>query len=227
MKHFSHLILLLLIAVIWSVGCLVYAETPHQWLDKGTALYDLKKYDEALVAFDMGLKTDPNDTSLWFWKGLSLGNLDKYDEALEAYDQGLKTDPKDTSLWWGRGNALQNLGRYEDATTAFDQGLKINPKDASLWNGKGTALFASGKYEKALVAYDTTLRIDPKREGVIKLRDMALNELNKIDNSADIESSGQTINKSPIDLKQTSDNKKEKPVLSPENLSLTDIFKIR
>ena len=35
-------------------------KTKEQWLNEGNALYDLKRYDEALAASEQAIRLDPN-----------------------------------------------------------------------------------------------------------------------------------------------------------------------
>ena len=61
--------------------------------NKGLALYNLGKYEEAIEWYDKVLKIDPNDVNALNNKGLALNNLGKYQEAIEWYDKALEIDP--------------------------------------------------------------------------------------------------------------------------------------
>jgi tetratricopeptide (TPR) repeat protein len=37
-----------------------FQKTTQQWLDEGDSLYDLKRYEEALAAYEQAIRLDPN-----------------------------------------------------------------------------------------------------------------------------------------------------------------------
>ena len=53
--------------------------------NKGLALNNLGKYEEAIEWYDKALKIDPNDVNALNNKGKALYNLGKYQEAIEWY----------------------------------------------------------------------------------------------------------------------------------------------
>jgi tetratricopeptide (TPR) repeat protein len=62
-------------------------KTKEQWLNEGNALHNLKRYDEALVAYEQAIRLDPNDALAYIGKGLALDNLGQSREAKQAYDK--------------------------------------------------------------------------------------------------------------------------------------------
>ena len=55
--------------------------------NKGLALGNLGKYQEAIEWYDKALKIDPNYVDALNNKGIALNNLGKYQEAIEWYDK--------------------------------------------------------------------------------------------------------------------------------------------
>ncbi|MCK5662374.1 MAG: TIR domain-containing protein, partial [Thiotrichaceae bacterium] len=55
------------------------------WFNKGFGLFSLKRYKEAVAAYDKVIAIDPNDVAAINNKGLALQNLKRYDEAIAAY----------------------------------------------------------------------------------------------------------------------------------------------
>jgi tetratricopeptide (TPR) repeat protein len=70
--------------------------TAKDWFDKGNALLNESKYDEAIEAYDMTLGIDPQYAEAWYNKGNALSQLgfDKHDESVQAYSKAIELDPK-------------------------------------------------------------------------------------------------------------------------------------
>jgi tetratricopeptide (TPR) repeat protein len=89
------------------------------WVQKGAALSELDRQQEALDADEHALALDPNDPMAWSNKGVQLHHLGRFEEALEAYDRALVLDPQGVaSLWYKKSVALRALGRATEAEAA-------------------------------------------------------------------------------------------------------------
>jgi serine/threonine protein kinase len=135
--------------------------TKGEWLASGNALFNLKRYEEALFAYEQALSLDPNFAVACYNKGNVLYNLKRYEEALEAFKQALRVNPDHVYAYNGKGNALRNLKRHEEALEAYEQALRLDPNFAGIYNGKGNALRDLKRHEEALEAYKQALRLDP------------------------------------------------------------------
>src|SRR5258708_2952909 len=60
-------------------------KTKEQWLTEGNSLYKLKRYEEALTAYEQAIHLDPNYAWAYHDKGRSLEQLGKQREAQQAY----------------------------------------------------------------------------------------------------------------------------------------------
>ena len=74
------LAILVVAAVLWFPRGLSYNDS-RTLNQKGNTLFDQKKYDEAIQAYDEAIRLDPNDAQPWQNKGIALARLNKYDEA--------------------------------------------------------------------------------------------------------------------------------------------------
>jgi tetratricopeptide (TPR) repeat protein len=61
--------------------------------NKGLALDNLGKYEQAIECYDKALEIEPNYILAWYNKGNALGNLGKPEEAIECYDKALQIEP--------------------------------------------------------------------------------------------------------------------------------------
>jgi tetratricopeptide (TPR) repeat protein len=132
------------------------------WYNKGIALYDQGKYDEAIQAFDEAIEINPQNANAWSTKGAALCQQDKNDEAIQAFDEAIEINPQNADTWNNKGTALASLGKYDEAIQAFDEAIELDPKYAYAWYGKGNALVNLGKYDEAIKAYDKAIEINPR-----------------------------------------------------------------
>lgn len=57
------------------------------WFTKGTNLFHLRKYEEAIVCYDKALEFNPNYAYAWNSKGNALAKLRKSEEAKVCFDK--------------------------------------------------------------------------------------------------------------------------------------------
>ena len=76
----------------------------------GNALYNLGKFEESIIQYDMALKIDPYQAKAYTNKGNIFGFIS--------------------------GNALNNLRKFNKSVNMFDLSLKINQNDAENYKNK-------------------------------------------------------------------------------------------
>ena len=135
--------------------------TKEEWLARGKALYDLKRFEEALAACEQALHMDPDYAYAHSGKGLALYYLERYEEALVACERALNLDPNNAFAYSGKGAAQWGLKRYEEALVACEHALHLDPNNPHTYNYKGNSLYYLQRDEEALVAYEHALRLDP------------------------------------------------------------------
>ena len=124
-------------------------------------LFQLKRYEEALEAFDRALALEPDNHVIHGNRGVVLGTLDCDVEALESLDKALAGDPNNIAALNGRGGVLIRLKRYDEAMASYDRALALDPDNADALGHRGLALAKLDHFEDALAYYDHALRIAP------------------------------------------------------------------
>jgi len=151
----------------------VYIEA---WHSKGIVLGHLKRYEEALEAFEKAIEMDSKHFRAWYNKGVAFFYLKKYKNSLKSFKKAIRVfeheleadeENKEIKLryieaYYDKGVILYSLKRYRKALEAFEKAIEINPGYADAWSGKGAAFHDLKRYGKALEAYEKAIEINPK-----------------------------------------------------------------
>ena len=62
--------------------------------ETGEILAQIKRYDEAVKAFEEAIEINPNLFEVWYKKGIALYFLGKYDNAVMSFDNALILKPE-------------------------------------------------------------------------------------------------------------------------------------
>ena len=122
------------------------------WNNKGNALRNLGRYEEAIRAFDVSIEFDSRSAVTWYNKGVALYDLKRYEEAVECFGKATGLDPSYSKAWYAKGLAVASQAKYKEAIKAFDAAIKINPQCIKAWRTKAVALRALGHDFEADVA---------------------------------------------------------------------------
>mmetsp|Transcript_22823 Transcript_22823/g.19835 ORF Transcript_22823/g.19835 Transcript_22823/m.19835 type:complete len:89 (-) Transcript_22823:380-646(-) len=77
--------------------------------NKGLALANLGRKEEAIEFFTRAIELDPNHIESFIWKGDMLFDLEKFEEALECYDRALEIDDTSVMAWIHKSFAHDRL----------------------------------------------------------------------------------------------------------------------
>jgi serine/threonine protein kinase/predicted Zn-dependent protease len=128
---------------------------------KGWALYNLKKYDEARKAFDEVIDIKFNHSQAWYQKGNCFVQLKKYNNALEAYDKAVTFDPQYFSAWYSKATILKTMNKYEEALQAYEKTISIRSNFWQAWYDRGWILHQLKQYNLAITSFDRALKLQP------------------------------------------------------------------
>jgi tetratricopeptide (TPR) repeat protein len=156
--------------------------------NRGVALADLGRSEEALAAYDRAIEFDERCAAAHANRGDTLCQLKRFDEALEAYERAVEIDPKDVKAQNGCGVALQFLKRYEEALAAYDQAIKLDPRNVLIHLNRGAVLCDYlGRPVEALAEFDRALEIDPQNAMARHNRGVALSAIEVAERTAKLE----------------------------------------
>ena len=155
------------------------------WTNRGLALGNLKRYEEALSSFDQALLLEPNYEVALYGRGFVLLRLERYEEALAAYNLVLKFNPNDADSWLERGIALTNTFQYEEAFESIYRAIKLDENNPDAWFVQGIVLSELKCYAKALNSFNKSLELGKQDFPVLINRAKALPALNNWQDGAE------------------------------------------
>ncbi|MGB8217344.1 MAG: SNF2-related protein [Candidatus Methanoperedens sp.] len=164
------------------------------WHEKGNILDKLGRFEEANKCYDeasdinwklwhlkglydKALKIKPKNVNIWHDKADAFVKMNGFDDAIECYNKIIEISPENKFAWDSKVSLLCKLERYEALNECYDKLLGIHPEDVFAWQYKGETLCKLGKYEDAIKCYDKALKIDPKKTHILKLRKLAISNL--------------------------------------------------
>jgi tetratricopeptide (TPR) repeat protein len=121
---------------------------------KGQALYALKRYPEALVAYQGATEQLPTDlvadlARAWIGVSRCLGWLKRLPEGVEAAQHALAIDPTESEAWYTLGIKYRMLHRRREALDAFDHTLALDPYHPSAGVDRLAVLLRLGRLREA------------------------------------------------------------------------------
>lgn len=125
--------------------------------EEGKVYQSEGKFEEALVAYDLAIKNQPDPgfiTDVYLYKGLVLDKLGKSEEALAALDLGIKYNSSNPGSYFVKAMILSNLGIFKEAVENFDLAIKHNSNFGDAYHYKAHALESMGNKDEAKKFYD-------------------------------------------------------------------------
>lgn len=111
---------------------LSYGDSLYSKIEKGSALYDGKKYDEAVKSFIDAQIESPENPKLKYNVANTHYKMRNYEEAVKNY-QDVAATAQDIQLEeksiYNIGNCMYRQGRLEEAVEYYKKALELDPND--------------------------------------------------------------------------------------------------
>ena len=152
-------------------------ESAGDWYSQAQTLYKSGSYQEAISAFDEGLKTDPQNASAWHHRGMALAGMGQGAEAnqsiqkaMELIDQRLQENPEDQEALWLRAEEMDLFGKSEEALEAYGLVAELNSSHAlEAWIRESDILAAQGRYNESFEAFSRAMALVPANKSESQL----------------------------------------------------------
>jgi protein O-GlcNAc transferase len=131
---------------------------------RGFALGGLKKFDDAVTAFDsaIALKSDYFDAHCG--RGDFLLELRRHEAAVASYDQAISLASDNLQArpaYASRGFALKELKRFHEALVSYDRAIALDDTDPEVRINQAGVLQEMGRYEAAAASYNRAIELKP------------------------------------------------------------------
>ena len=144
-------------------------ESAGDWYSQAQTLYKSGSYQEAISAFDEGLKTDPQNASAWHHRGIALAGMghgaeanQSIQKAMELIDQRLQENPEDQEALWLRAEEMDLFGKSEEALEAYVRVAELNSSHAlEAWIRESDILAAQGRYNQSVESFARAMTLVP------------------------------------------------------------------
>ena len=137
--------------------------TASEWLERGNQLWRLRRYEEAVKAFDEVIKQKPSFAYLaYYGKGLVLGWRGNTQEGLAALEQAVKLKPDFVDAWTIQSAGYRELKKLDKALVAINKAIELQPQNPNLYNQKGVVLKDLKQYAQSEAAITRAIKLSPR-----------------------------------------------------------------
>ncbi|MEO8515989.1 MAG: tetratricopeptide repeat protein [Flavobacterium sp.] len=130
------------------------------WHQLGRLNYGLKKYEEALSAFDYATLIDDEFLGAYMEKAKALERLKRYEEAIENYNETIRLDDPTSYALLRIGKCNEKLGNEVEALKYYNQTVYEDPLLDKGWIAITDFYFRQKNYQKALYFANKAIAID-------------------------------------------------------------------
>ena len=140
----------------------------YDWIT-GSQLFNLGRYDEALVSYEKAHRARPDSVEAAYGLAQVYTALGRYPQAVQLLSPFLaKTPAPSYEVYVLAGEALRKSGDFAKAVEVLDQAVAHYGVNASLLNAIGESYLGLGKRAEALASFEKSLQLSPEQPAVLK-----------------------------------------------------------
>jgi tetratricopeptide (TPR) repeat protein len=130
------------------------------WHQLGRINYGLKRYDQALIAFDYATLIDDEFLGAFMEKAKALERLKRYEEAIQNYQETLRLDDPTSYALLRIGKCYEKLGKDKLAIKFYNKTVHEDPLLDKGWVSITDFYFRQKNFAKALYYVNKAIAID-------------------------------------------------------------------
>ena len=130
------------------------------FFEKGLALTESGKYQDAIKAYSKGIELDSQNAMIYYNRGNVYGrNLANFYLAIEDFNRAIDLNPEFVSAYDNRANANYLLGNDQEAIRDCNQAIELEPKDPLAYFTRGHAYYGLGDRRRTINDFKTAARL--------------------------------------------------------------------
>ncbi len=155
--------------------------SPQTWFNIGLVHTSTNQYQQALDAYSMAVKQNPDYEQAWNNAGEVHIKLEQYDLAITALQRAIAINPEYSTPWFNLGVIHTNKGDIDTAINALQKAIDIRPNFFSAQRKLAEHFVAQSDYESAEILYREILETQSHRKRMWHDFGLTLRELNNTD----------------------------------------------
>lgn len=147
------------------------SESSKEMLLQGNALFEQKKFAEAMVLYQAFIDKYPSLYKVRLNVANCLMELQEYDKAIAEYQKvldglngeapGKKDDKLTAQVYAGIGDAYMRQNKFKEAEQYFKKSIEIDPAEHALAYNVAEIMMQAGNADEAIRYYEMAIRIKP------------------------------------------------------------------
>ena len=130
-------------------------------VDEADKMADDRKWPEAIDAYKLAIRLDPNYAPAYGGLGDAYYNSGNSEQALVAYKEQVRLAPNDAQAQFDLGYFYNAMGRHGEAFAPLVKATSLDPNFAEAYYGIGYAYLRGADFEKSISFLKSAVRIKP------------------------------------------------------------------
>ncbi len=134
------------------------------WYYVGNAYRTLRRYDEAITAYQRAIELDPQYALPWNSLGSIFNTQEREAEAVAAYTRAIQLDPTYAWPYHNLGLIAEKQAKYPEAIKLYEEAIVRHQEEkdqATSWHRLGHVYETLGQSERAIVVDRRASELDP------------------------------------------------------------------
>lgn len=154
---------------MWNDVIDQFQNVPAAYNNRGNALKDRDKFEEAIKDYNAAIKLKPDHYKAYNNRGIAKKNIgvrtkntDLIREAIEDYDKALRIKKDYDDAYSNRGNAKRLLRDFKGALKDYDKAIELKPMFPQAYSNRAATKIDLKDYEGAIQDLQRSIQLNPR-----------------------------------------------------------------
>ncbi len=154
--------------------------------NRGDALVDEKRFEEALLDFDKAIELLPKYAMAYYNRGNLYQKQKKYEQALADFNYAIRYRRDFDKAYNNRGTLYKETNRLDEALVDYDRAISLNPDYHMAYNNRGSVYILQKQYQRAIEDLDQAIALKPDFAEAFGNRGIAKLKMNNAEGCVDL-----------------------------------------